>query len=411
MNKKLMRKYARLAVVSGAAVKKGQGCIISADVHQRKFVELITEEAYKAGAAWVTVNWDDIKLTKLRYKCEDASQLSRTENWEIERMKFYADTLPARISISSPDPDGMSGVDHAKMQQAMVSRGAVMKPFREMMDGKYQWTILAVPSKKWAAKVFPEDTTEVAVEKLWDAILSAVHVTVDNDPVKEWKLHDKELMDKAEKLTDLNLESLHYESDEGTDFTCQLIPGANWIGGGESLEDGTYFNPNMPTEEVFTTPMKGRCEGRLVSTLPLSVRGTLIDKFAITFKDGKVDGIETDSSEGREILENLIKTDEGACMLGELALVPVDSPISRSGILFFNTLFDENAACHVALGRGFNENIPGYRDLSKEQLDEMGVNDSMIHVDFMIGSDKLNVTGTTREGERVEIIRNGRWAI
>ncbi len=409
MKKTLMRKYARLAVQSGVNLQKGQGCIINASVEQHEFAEMVAEEAYRAGAKWVTVEWGDQALNRLKYRHETITQLSRVEEWEKTRMQFYADTLPARISIASGAPDGMKGINPAKMQKSRMSRGTAMKPLQDAMANKYQWTILAVPSKAWAKKVFPQERTSAAVEKLWNAILQTVHVTEDNDPVAAWEAHDRELEAKAQVLTDLDLDYLHYESPNGTDFKVWLIPGSKWIGGGEALADGTYFNPNMPTEEVFNTPWRGKCEGKLVSTKPLSVQGTLVEKFAITFQDGKAVSVEAD--QGQEQLERLITMGEGACMLGEVAMVPVSSPISQSGILFYNTLFDENAACHVALGRGFRENIPGYRDMTDEQLREKGVNDALIHVDFMIGSPDLNVTGYTRDGKEVAVIRNGNWAI
>ncbi len=408
MKKTIMRKYARLAVQTGAALKKGQGCIINASVEQHEFAEMVAEEAYRAGAKWVTVNWGDSKLNRLQYRNESVTQLCRVEDWQIARMKFYAETLPATISIGSADPDGMKGINPAKMQKARIAQGTAMKPIRDKMADKYQWTILAVPSKKWAKKVFPEDRTGTAVEKLWNAILKTARVGENNDPVADWAAHQHALEARAKKLTEFDFDYLHYESPNGTDFKVWLIPGSQWVGGGETLADGTFFMPNIPTEEIFNTPIKGKCEGRLVSTLPLSVQGTLIEKFALTFEDGKVTAVEAET--GKEILERMIGTDEGACMLGEVALVPVDSPISNSGILFYNTLFDENAACHMALGRGFNENIPGHHDMTREELAAKGVNDSMIHVDFMVGSKELNITGYTRDGKAVQVFKNGNWA-
>lgn len=409
MKKSILRKYARLAVKTGVNLKKGQGCVISAQVDQHEFAELVAEEAYRAGAKWVTINWGDQNVTKLDYRHQTVTQLSRVEEWQKARQQFYVDQLPAMIHIASADPDGLKGVNISKMQKSSMAVGKVMKPYRTAMDGKYQWCILAVPSAKWAKKVFPGLRTSAAVQKLWDAILSSVRVSEDNDPVAEWAEHQKAMSEKCRKLTELDLDYLHYESKSGTDFKCWLIPGSRWEGGGSSLIDGTFFTPNMPTEEVFTTPMRGKCEGTLVSTLPLSYQGNLIDKFSVTFQDGKA--VSVKAEQGQALLENMIKMDEGACMLGELALVPVDSPISNSGILFYNTLFDENAACHVALGRGFNETVPGFESMTDEELKEKGVNDSIIHVDFMVGSKELNITGYTRDGRKVPIFKNGNWAL
>ena len=409
MKKTILRKYAQLAVRTGVNLKKGQGCAIYAEVEQHEFAELVAEEAYRAGAKWVQMFWQDQAVTKLQYRHESVTQLSRVEEWEKARQQHLVDTLPALIHISSADPDGLKGVNVDKMQKANAARGKVLVPFRKAMDNKNQWTIIAVPSKKWAKKVFPGERTSTAVEKLWEAILQTVRVSEDNDPQAAWDKHNQELKEKCEKLNALNLDYLHYESKNGTDFKCWLIPKAQWHGGGDTLMDGTFYNPNMPTEEAFTSPMKGKCEGTLVATLPLSYQGNLIDKFSVTFRDGKA--VSCKAEQGLALLEKMIAMDEGACMLGELALVPDDSPISNSGVLFYNTLFDENAACHVALGRGFNETIEGYEDMTEEEIQELGVNDSIIHVDFMVGSKELNVTGYTRDGKKVQIFKDGNWAI
>lgn len=410
MKKSIMRKYAKLAVKTGVNLQKGQGCLISAQVDQHEFAEMVAEEAYRAGAKWVRINWADQSFTKLAYRHETATQLSRVEEWEKARQQFYVDTLPALIHIASADPDGLKGINIQKMQKANAAVGKIMKPYHDKMENKYQWCILAVPSKKWAKKVFPNERTSAAVEKLWDAILKAVHVGEDNDPTAEWDKHNKTLHEKCEKLNSLDLDYLHYQSKNGTDFKCWLIPGGKWHGGCDTLPaNQVSYNPNMPSEECFTSPMRGKCEGTLVATLPLSYQGNLIDKFSVTFKDGKA--VSVKAEQGQELLEHMIQMDEGACMLGELALVPDDSPISNSGILFYNTLFDENAACHVALGRGFNETVPGFDKMSDEELKEKGINDSIIHVDFMVGSKELNVTGYTRDGKKIQIFKNGNWAI
>lgn len=404
-----MRKYAQLAVRRGVNVKKGQGCVISAQVEQFEFAQMVAEEAYRAGAKWVEVRWRDQVLDKLKYRHETVTQLSRTEEWEKARMQHYADTLPAMIHIMSEDPDGLKGVNVEKMQRAGAARGLAFKPYEDAMDNKYQWTIVAVPSKKWAKKVFPGERTSAAVEKLWEAILNTVRVSEDNDPMAEWNDHDASLKAYCRRLNELDLDYLHYKAPNGTDFKCWLIPGAQWHGGGDTLPDGTFYDPNMPTEEVFTSPMRGRCEGTLVSTMPLSYQGNLIDKFSVTFENGKA--VSCQAEQGQALLEKMLQMDEGASMLGELALVPVDSPISNAGILFYNTLFDENAACHVALGAGFNEVFPGFETMSTEELKARGINDSIIHVDFMVGCKELSITGYTREGKAVQIFKNGTWAL
>ncbi len=409
MKKTILRKYAKLAVRKGVNLKKGQGCAIYAQVEQHEFAEMVAEEAYRAGAKWVQVFWQDQAVRKLDLRHQTVTQLSRVEEWEKVQQQMFVDQLPARIHISSEDPDGLKGVSVPKMQKAQAARSTVLRPYRKAIDNKHQWTIIAVPSKKWAKKVFPGVRASVAEEKLWEAILQTVRVTPDNDPEAAWDQHNATLQEKSGKLNALDLDYLHYTAPNGTDFKCWLIPGAKWEGGGATILDGTFYNPNMPTEEVFTSPLKGKCEGTLVSTMPLSYQGNLIDQFSITFENGRA--VSCKARQGQELLEKMLHMDEGASMLGELALVPHDSPVSNTGILFYNTLFDENAACHVALGFGFPECVEGFESMTDQELQEKGVNDSIIHVDFMIGSKDLDITGYTRDGKAVQIFKNGNWAI
>ena len=409
MKKTILRKYARLAVRKGVNLKKGQGCAIYAQVEQHEFAEMVAEEAYRAGAKWVQVFWQDQAVRKLDLRHQTVTQLSRVEEWEKVQQQMFVDQLPARIHISSEDPDGLKGVSVPKMQKAQAARSTVLRPYRKAIDNKHQWTIIAVPSKKWAKKVFPGVRASVAEEKLWEAILQTVRVTPDNDPEAAWDQHNATLQEKSGKLNALDLDYLHYTAPNGTDFKCWLIPGAKWEGGGATILDGTFYNPNMPTEEVFTSPLKGKCEGTLVSTMPLSYQGNLIDQFSITFENGRA--VSCQAERGQELLEKMLHMDEGASMLGELALVPHDSPVSNTGILFYNSLFDENAACHVALGFGFPECVEGFESMTDQELQEKGVNDSIIHVDFMIGSKDMDITGYTRDGKAVQIFKNGNWAI
>lgn len=410
MKKSIMRKYARLAVQKGVSLQKGQGAVISASVSEHAFAEMVAEEAYRAGAKWVRMEWTDQTVTRLHYRHQTVTELCKVADWTVEKMKFTAKELPCMIHIASADPDGLKGINPGKMQKAMIAQSKVFKPIQDEMENKYQWTIVAVPSKAWAKKVFPGERTSTAVEKLWEEILRAVRVTEDNDPVAEWDRHNKSLREKCERLNALDLDYLHYQAPNGTDFKCWLIPGGVWHGGSDTLAStGVEYNPNMPSEEVFTSPLRGKCEGTVASTLPLSYQGTVIDSFSMDFKDGRA--VAVHAQEHQDLLEKMITMDEGAAMVGELALVPHDSPISNSGVLFYNTLFDENAACHIAMGRGFNETLPGFADMDKEQRKEAGVNDSMIHVDFMIGCKELNITGYTRDGREVAIFRDGGWAI
>ena len=410
MKKSIMRKYAKLAVQKGVNLQKGQGTVIRASVSEHEFAEMVAEEAYRAGAKWVRIDWNDQAVTKLAYRHETVTQLSRVEDWEVEKAKHSVKELPCMIAIASADPDGMKGVNPVKLQKSMIAQSKVFKPIQDEMENKYQWTIVAVPSKAWAKKVFPGERTSTAVEKLWGEILKAVRITEDNDPVAEWNRHNETLREKCQALNALNLDYLHYKSSNGTDFTCWLIPGGKWCGGSDTLKTtGVEYNPNMPSDEVFTSPLRGKCEGTVVSTLPLSYQGTVINQFSMDFQNGRA--VAVHAPEHQELLEKMISMDEGAAMLGELALVPHDSPISNSGVLFYNTLFDENAACHIAMGRGFNETVEGAENMSDEELRETGVNDSFIHVDFMIGCKDLNITGHTRDGKEVAIFQDGNWAI
>jgi aminopeptidase len=285
----------------------------------------------------------------------------------------------------------------------------VLKPYRNQMDGKYQWCIAAVPSPAWAKKVFPELSEADAVEALWKAILNTCYITEDNDAVAARRAHDDFTTAKAQWLNQQQFTSLRYSSQNGTNFTVGLIPGASWAAAGETNPvNGAFYVPNMPTEEVFTSPMAGVCEGKLVATKPLSWNGQVIDGFSITFEGGKA--VSCQAQVGQEALEKMIHMDETACLLGEVALVPKESPINQSGLLFYNTLFDENACCHVALGHGFKEVLPGGNDLSVEEAQKQGVNDSLIHVDFMIGSDDLSIVGVKADGTEVPVFVGGTWA-
>ena len=409
MKRSTIKKYAKLIVRIGANVQKGQSVVVSCSVDQADFCALVVDECYKAGAKYVTVNWSYDKVTRLHYRNESIRTLSTVLKWQEEKMKWMADELPCRIHIVSEDPDGLKGVDPTKMQKVQVSRYKVTKPYSDAMESRHQWTIAAVPSEAWAKKVFPNLRKSQAVEKLWQAILESVYVTDDNDPIEVWNKVNADFISRCEQLNKDRFEYLQYKSSNGTDFKVWLMPQSKWCGGGEYDLNGHYFNPNMPTIEVFTTPMKGKAEGRLVSTKPLSFRGQLIENFSFDFKDGKV--VNCEAEKGKEILEKMITADEGASMIGEVALVPQDSPISNQNILYYETLFDENASCHIALGRGYNECVEGYDKMSAEELKELGVNESMIHVDFMVGAPDLSIIGHTFDGRDIEVFKNGNFAI
>jgi aminopeptidase len=300
----------------------------------------------------------------------------------------------------------MSGIDPAKLSEVTQCRGRVVKPYRNAIEGKHQWVIAAYPSEKWAKKCYPD--AENAVDQLWKAILTTVRVTEENNPVEEWKAHSDFISKKAAWLNDQGFASLQYRSANGTDFTVELIPGAKWEGASAvNVKNGASYIPNMPTEEIFTSPHAGKCEGTLVAVKPLSYNSQLIENFSITFKDGRA--VSCRAEKGQELLEKMIHMDEGAAMLGEVALVPKESPVNQFG-LFYETLFDENACCHCALGMGFKEVLPDGDNLTMEQAREMGINDSIIHVDFMVGAEDLSIDGVRPDGKAVPIFRNGSWA-
>ena len=405
----LLQKYAELIVRTGANVQPGQVVQLAVSVEQHEFAALMIEECYKAGAKKVNVDWLYDAQSRLNYLYADQDVLSQVLPWEEAKMKQMVTDLPCRIFIASDDPDAMNGIDPQKLSAVAQSRSRVMKPYRNAIDGKHQWVIAAYPSVKWARKCFPALSDDQAVDKLWEAILRTVRVREDNDPVAAWKAHTDFIEEKAAWMNAQGFSSLRYKSANGTDFTVELIPGAKWEGAGAfNTVNGAFYIPNMPTEEIFTSPMAGKCEGTLVAVKPLSWNSQLIENFSITFQDGRA--VSCRAEKGQELLEKMIKMDENAAMLGELALVPKESPVNQCGFLFYETLFDENACCHVALGMGFKEVLPGGDDMTVAQAQEQGVNDSIIHVDFMIGADDLSIDGVRPDGSTEPIFRNGTWA-
>lgn len=407
MNKLQLRRYAKLLAKTGINVKKGQWVIVQAELDQPEFVEMVVEELYRAGAGKVSVEWSHQPVSAMHYKYQSTETLSAMQKWEIEKWELKKNELPAMLYLESADPDGLKGIDQDKFTAARSARTKIIKPYRDEMDNKYQWCIAAVAGKAWAKKVFPNLNVLQATEKLWDAILKASRADGPN-PVQEWANHNDEIARRCDYLNRLGLVALEYKSKNGTDFKVGLIEDSLFMGGGEESLKGRYFNPNIPSEEIFISPKAGEAEGIVYSTKPLSYQGELIEDFSVRFAGGKV--VEVKAKKNVGLLEKMISMDDGAKMLGECALIPFDSPINNSGILFYNTLFDENASCHLALGHGFTNCIKGYEYMTKEELTKKGVNDSMIHVDFMIGSRDLEVIGITKRGTRVPILTYGNWA-
>ena len=408
MDKNKLRSYAELIARLGVNVQPGQEVIIRSEPEQMEFLEMLTEQCYLAGASKVTVEWRCQALQKLDIKYQSDEVLGRVEPWEEQRLKEKSEKLPANIYLDSDDPDGLAGIDQDKWAKAQQARYKVTKPYRDAMENKYQWCVAAVPGVKWARKVFPGLDDEAAVEKLWEAILKCSRA--DEDPVEAWRAHNARLKARCEWLNSLKLRRLVYKSEmSGTDFNVGLIPQMLFMGGAEGLPDsGVLYDANIPSEEVFTTPMKGDVEGLAVATRPLSYRGVLIENFSVRFEKGRA--VEVHAEKNEEALRLMIAMDDGASMLGECALVPYNSPIRESGILFYNTLFDENASCHLALGDGYSSCLVDFEKYTLEETRALGVNESMIHEDFMIGTPDLCITGITEDGREVPIFVNGDWA-
>ena len=406
MKKTVLKNYAKLLVRCGINVEKGQEVLVYADLDQPEFVKMVVEECYRAGASRVTVEWNYQPLQKVHIRGRSLKSLSTVEKWEEERLRHYADILPCRLHLISEDPDGLKGVNMEKMMKGQQARYRVSKPYQDKMEGRNQWCVAAVPGAAWAKKVFPELKKSQAIEKLWEAILSTSRVT--DDPIQAWKEHNADLEARCAYLNSLNVRELRYRAANGTDLRVGLIPKTEFKGGGETSLTGHFFNPNIPSEEVFISPKRGEAEGIVYSSMPLSYQGQLIENFSIRFEGGRA--VEVHAEKNEDLLRQMIAMDEGAAYLGECALVPYDSPIRNSGILFYNTLFDENAACHLAMGRGYIDTVKDYGKYTLEECQALGINDSMIHVDFMIGTEDLAIDAVTASGETVPVFRSGNWA-
>ena len=347
-------------------------------------------------------------VSKLNYNYRTLESLSEVTEEEKARLQHRVDKLPCRLWLDSDDPDGLNGTDSEKIAKANMARFPIIKPYRDAVENKEQWCIAAVPGTEWAKKIFPDLEADVAVEKLWENILDCSRI--DDDPINAWDSHNKNLAKRCKFFNDNKFAKLEYKSANGTNFTVGLNPKGRFAGGGEwTLGSRIYFNPNIPSEEVFTSPMRGEADGLVVATKPLSYQGKLIENFRMRFENGKV--VEVHAEKNQDLLEKMISMDEGAAYLGECALIAYDSPINNTGILFYNTLFDENASCHLALGRGFNECLEGFENMTVEECEKAGINSSMIHVDFMMGSKDMSIVGIKKDGKRVQIFKDGNWVI
>lgn len=409
MNKRI-ENFAKLAVEFGVNVKEGEDVLINAPVESPKLARLITKAAYEKGARNVSIDWKDDTITRLSYQNQDQETLNEVADWKVEKLRYQiAEKKSNRISIYAEDPDLLKGLDQAKISEAIRENSKVTKEFvKYTMNDIVSWLVISVPTKKWASKVFPDLNGDAAYDKLWETILDVSRVEESWEATKKnWQDHIATLEEKAKYLNDHQFDKVHYESSNGTDLWVKLPKNHIWMSAGSKNAKGDEFIPNMPTEEVFTAPQYDGVNGRLVATKPLVYNGVVINDFEFSFKDGKV--IDFDAKEARDTLAKMLESDEGSKNLGEIALVPYDSPISKSNILFYNTLFDENASCHFALGKAYPTCVLGGADLDESELNERGINDSLIHEDFMVGSSDLKITGY-KDNKEYPIFLDGNWA-
>lgn len=408
LGKELYEKLARLAVRKGVNVQKGQPLVINASIKDLDFVKMCVKEAYEAGAKTVNVDWFDEDLIKMKYNYQSVETLCDIAQWRYDKEKHEHDEGACYLTIESVDPAFLKEVDGNKInayQQASYTKFKDLMSYT--MNNEGQWCIIGLPSIHWAKTVFPELDEKQAFEKLEKAIFEVSRVSEDSDPIENWDKHDEELINHANKLNEYNFKELHFTSELGTDLTVGLVKDHIWVGGGAYTPKGIFFDPNIPTEEVFSMPEKTKVNGIVYASKPLSYNGKIIENFWFRFKDGKV--IEYGAKKEEEALKNLLEFDEGASYLGEVALVPYDSPISKSNILFFNTLYDENAACHLALGAPYPENIKDGYKMSEEELKASGANNSMQHEDFMFGTKEMDIDGITYDGQVIPVFRKGNF--
>lgn len=399
--------YAELAVKVGVNIQPNQILFITASTDATEFVRLVTEVAYDAGARQVIVDFSDDVISRLRFEKAPADSFSEFPEWKVMEREQLAAKGAAFMSIMSQSPDLLQGIDPSRIGDFQKASGLALDKYRQDMQAdKFSWTVIATPSQAWAAKVFPQLPAAEQIPALWDAIFKAVRANTDN-PVQSWIDHDKTLHKKVDYLNEKRYKQLHYRAP-GTDLTVDLPVGHIWCGAGSDNVKGDSFMANMPTEEVFTVPHKTGVNGYVSSTKPLSYSGNIIDNFKITFKDGRV--TEISAEQGEEVLQRLIDTDEGAKHLGEVALVPHASPISQSNVLFYNTLFDENASNHFALGSAYAFCLEGGKTMTREDLAKNGLNQSITHVDFMVGSESMDIDGVLEDGTTEAVFKNGNWA-
>ena len=402
-----LSKYAELVVKVGVNIQNNQYLYINASTDSLELARLITKKAYEAGARQVFVDIADDQIGRTRYELAPEDSFDFFPEWKVKEREWLAEQGAAFVSIVSQSPDLLKGIDSKRIATFQKAAGTALNKYRQYVQSdKISWTVIASPSEAWAEKVFPNLPKEKQVDALWDAIFKATRSDLEN-PVEAWTKHNDTLHEKVHYLNAKKYAKLHYTAP-GTDLTIELPKGHLWCGAGSVNEKGEEFMANMPTEEVFTVPHKDGVNGYVSSTKPLSYGGNIIDNFKITFENGRITKVEAE--QGEEVLKNLVATDEGSHRLGEVALVPHDSPISNSGLLFYNTLFDENASNHLAIGSAYAFCLEGGKKMSREELKANGLNQSITHVDFMIGSAEMNIDGITEDGTAEPVFRNGNWA-
>ena len=405
--KKNLEKYAELAVKVGVNIQPGQTLLVRTPIECAPFVRKVVKKAYDLGAKEVHIEWSDEECSLIKYLNAPEETFNEFPKWISDQYVDIAKNGGAFLTIYAQNPDLLKDVDPKRVANAQKASAKALQEWRSYtLSDKSKWSIVSVPTVSWSKKVFPGVSEEEAVEKMWEAIFKCTRVDQE-DPIEAWNKHNKDLKTRMNFLNDSKFKKLYFKSSK-TDITMELPEGHIWASGASKDPNGIDFNPNIPTEEVFTLPHKFGVNGIVASTKPLVYGGNVINNFTLTFKDGKI--VDFTAEEGYETLSNLISTDEGSHYLGEVALVPFKSPISDTNIVFYNTLYDENASCHFAIGTAYKSCIENGVNIPEEELDKYGINFSMTHVDFMIGSSDMDIVGETANGEKVQIFKDGNWA-
>ncbi|MGL5962834.1 MAG: aminopeptidase [Fusobacteriaceae bacterium] len=403
-----LKKYAELAVEIGVNIGIGDILVINSPTECYKFTRMVVEAGYQAGAKEVVVQWTDEIVTRDRYLHASEDVFQKIPEWQVDSINHYDIQGAAFLSIYASDPTLLKDANPKRVADYNALRRKALKDhYERIMSNKNRWSIISIPTQSWAESVFPDLNGDDAIQKMWDAIFSVVRIDGEN-PIEAWRLHNANLHRRRESLNEKNLKKLYFKNKLGTDLTLELPDGHIWLGGGDKDTNGIDFIANIPTEEIFTLPKKDGVNGTVVSSKPLVYNGNIIENFKMKFEKGRV--TEFSAEKGEETLKNLIETDEGSRYLGEVALVPFDSPISNSGIIFLNTLYDENASCHLALGEAYDSCLIGGTEMTSEEKTLAGANTSLNHVDFMIGSSDLEILGESAFGEKILIFKNGNWA-